>query len=134
MENDQKPSTTDNLSAQPLNLGELVSYQEGSIVSKTIMDKNAGSLTLFAFAEGQRLSEHTAPFDALVYLLEGEVDLTIAGNTVHAKGGEMVIMPANKPHALKAVKKCKMLLVMIRSKNRTEDIKPGKFNSPASAA
>src|SRR4030042_1009607 len=91
------------LLAKPEKLSELVSYQEGSIVSKTIMDKNAGTLTLFAFAEGQGLSEHMTPFEALVYLLEGEVELTISGNPLYVRSGEVVIMPANKPHALRAV-------------------------------
>ena len=90
-------------------------YQEGSVVSRTIVDKETGTVTLFAFDEGEGLSEHTAPFDALVYGLDGEVEITISGKVVQLKKGEMVIMPANKSHALKATKQFKMLLTMIRS-------------------
>lgn len=100
---------------EPAKLTDLVEYQEGSVVSRTIIDKKTGTLTLFAFDEGQRLSEHTAPFDALVYILDGEAEVTISGKVVMLKKGEMVMMPANHPHALKASKKFKMLLAMIRS-------------------
>ncbi len=102
------------VSAQPVRLVDLIDYQEGSVVSRTIVDKEAGTVTLFAFDEGQGLSEHTAPFDALVYTLDGEVEVTISGKAVQLKKGEMLIMPANKPHALKATKRFKMLLTMIR--------------------
>ena len=101
--------------SQAKKLVDLVDYQEGSVVSRTVIEKQTGNVTLFAFAEGQGLSEHTTPFDALVYIMDGESDVTISGNTVHLKAGEMVIMPANEPHALKAVKKFKMMLAMIRS-------------------
>ena len=101
--------------AQPVRLVDLVEYQEGSVVSRTIIDKDTGTVTLFAFDEGQGLSEHTAPFDALVYALDGEVKVTISGKTFPLKKGEMVIMPANQPHALKATKRFKMILTMIRS-------------------
>ncbi len=101
--------------AQVLRLTDLVDYQQGSVVSRTIIDKKTGTLTLFAFDEGQGLSEHTAPFDTLVYLIDGEAQITISGKAYHLTEGEMVIMPANEPHALKAVKKFKMLLVMIKS-------------------
>ena len=94
---------------------DLIDYQEGSVVSRTIIEKKVGTVTLFAFDEKQGLSEHTAPFDALVYLLEGEAEVTISGKPFHLKGGEMLIMPANQPHALKATHKFKMLLTMIRS-------------------
>ena len=94
---------------------DLVSYQPGSIVSRAIIDKDSGTLTLFAFDEGQGLSEHTAPFDALVYLLDGEAEITISGKPLNLKEGEMVIMPANQPHALRAIKRFKMMLVMIKS-------------------
>lgn len=97
-----------------LEMADLIEYQEGSVVSRTIIDQRTGTLTLFAFAVGQGLSEHTAPFDALVYLLDGEADITIAGQSYRLRKGEMIIMPANKPHALKAIDKFKMLLVMIR--------------------
>ncbi len=92
-----------------------IQYQTGSVVSKEIVRKDTGTVTLFAFDQGQGLSEHTAPFDALVYILDGEAKITISGNPVQVKAGEMIIMPANEPHALQAVQKFKMLLVMIRS-------------------
>jgi len=94
---------------------ELIDYQEGSVVSRVILETETGTVTLFAFAEGQGLSEHTAPFDALVHLLDGEAEVTISGQSLHVQEGELVIMPANKPHALKAVTKFKMLLTMLRS-------------------
>ena len=94
---------------------DLVDYQKGSVVSRTILEKETGTVTLFAFDQGQGLSEHTAPYDALVYILDGEADITISGRTHQLSVGEMIIMPANEPHALKAVKKFKMLLIMIRS-------------------
>lgn len=106
---------SDNLLGQSVKLIDLVSYHEGSIVSRTIIDKTTGTLTLFAFAEGQGLSEHTAPFDALVYLLDGEAEVTISSKALHLKEGDMVVMPANEPHALRAIKKFKMMLVMIKS-------------------
>jgi len=113
-EQDKKRIGADNV-AQVFKLIDLVSYQEGSVVSRTLIDKKTGTLTLFAFAEGQGLSEHTAPFDALVYLLDGEAEITISGRAFNLREGEMIIMPANEPHALKAIKKFKMMLVMIRS-------------------
>jgi quercetin dioxygenase-like cupin family protein len=93
----------------------MVAYQEGSVVSRTLIDKKVGTVTLFAFAVGQGLSEHTAPFDAMVYLLDGEADVSISGKPYHLKNGDMLIMPANKPHAMKATRDFKMLLVMVRS-------------------
>jgi len=96
-------------------LRDLLKYQEGSIVSRALIDKQAGTVTLFAFDARQGLSEHTAPYDALVHLLEGEADITIAGETLRVREGEMVIMPASKSHALKAITPFKMLLTMIRS-------------------
>ena len=105
----------DNLLAQVLMAADLVDYQAGAVVSRTILEKGTGTLTLFAFGEGQGLSEHTAPFDALVYVLDGEAEVTISGKTLRLSKEEMVIMPANQPHALKAIKKFKMMLVMIRS-------------------
>jgi len=101
--------------AQVMNLAGMVAYQEGSVVSRTLIDKKVGTVTLFAFAVGQGLSEHTAPFDAMVYLLDGEADVSISGKPYHLKNGDMLIMPANKPHALKATRDFKMLLVMVRS-------------------
>jgi quercetin dioxygenase-like cupin family protein len=102
------------LAAQPANLSNLIEYQEGSVVSRTIIDKNAGTVTLFAFDQGEGLSEHTAPYDALVYILDGEAEVTISGKLIKMKKDELTIMPANEPHALSAVTKFKMLLVMIR--------------------
>ena len=103
------------LMGRAIRLVDLADYQEDSVVSRTIIDKKAGTVTYFAFDEGQGLSEHTAPFDAMVYLIEGEAEIVISGKPIHVKGGEMVIMPANKPHALRAVKNFKMILTMIRS-------------------
>ncbi len=94
---------------------ELVKYQENSIVSKLLMNKDTGSVTLFAFDKGQQLSEHTAPFDALVYILAGEAEIRISGEKFLLEEGKMIIMPANKPHAVSAVKKFKMMLIMIKS-------------------
>lgn len=102
------------LYARAMNMAALIEYQDGTVVSRTIIDRKTGTVTLFAFDRGQGLSEHTAPFDALVYLLDGEAQITISGTPLKVKEGEMVIMPANQPHALKALKPFKMLLVMIR--------------------
>ncbi len=102
------------LIGEPVRLKELVNYQEGAVVSRTIIDKKTGTVTLFAFDKEQGLSEHTAPFDALVYIIEGEVDVIISGKSYHLKEGEMIIMPANQPHALRAVERFKMILIMIR--------------------
>lgn len=95
-------------------LKDLLSYQEHSVVSREIIRKPAGTITVFAFDEEEGLSEHTAPFDAIVYLLEGEAEIAIDRKPHRVKEGEMIVMPANKPHALKAIKKFKMLLVMIK--------------------
>lgn len=103
------------LAAKAVKLADLADYQDGSVVSREIISKKTGTVTLFAFDKTQGLSEHTAPYDALVYLLDGEADITISGKTLRLKAGEMVIMPANQPHALKAVARFKMLLTMIRS-------------------
>lgn len=101
--------------AQPNNLSNLINYQEGAVVSRTLIDKKAGTVTLFAFDQNQGLSEHTAPFDAMVIILEGTVEVTIAGNPVTLKQGETTIMPAGKTHALSAVTRFKMLLIMIKA-------------------
>lgn len=93
---------------------ELINYSKGSIVSKTLIDRKSGTLTIFAFDRGQGLSEHVAPYDAVVEILDGEALITIAGRELKAKSGDMVIMPANIPHALKAEHRFKMLLTMIR--------------------
>ncbi len=96
-------------------LVDMIGYQEGAVVSRTLIDKEAGTVTLFAFDQGQGLSEHTAPYDAMVHVLEGEAKVTISGKPIMVKQGEMTIMPASKPHALFAVTKFKMLLTMVRS-------------------
>jgi len=96
-------------------LVDLIAYQEGAVVSREIVNKATGTVTLFAFAERQGLSEHTAPFDALVHVLEGEVEITISGTKHLVSAGEGIIMPAGQPHALRGVTRFKMLLVMIRS-------------------
>ena len=101
-------------SAQVLKIAELVDYQDGSVVSRIVVKAETGSVTLFAFDEGQELSEHTAPFDALVHVLDGDVAIKISGTPFQLKRGEGIIMPANEPHAVKAVKKFKMLFTMIR--------------------
>lgn len=103
------------LIGQPLVLAGLVQYQPGAVVSRTLIDKQIGTLTLFAFGEGQGLSEHTAPYDAFVQLLDGAADITIAGKVQRVSAGEIIIMPANVPHALRAAGPFKMLLVMIRA-------------------
>ena len=104
-----------NLISKVTRLTDLANYQEDSIVSRTIINKKTGTVTLFAFDEGQGLSEHTAPFDALVYILDGDAEITISGKPLRLKEGEMIIMPANEPRAVKAAKKFKMILIMIRS-------------------
>jgi len=97
------------------NLVNLVDYQDGAVVSKEVIKKEKGTVTVFAFDKGQGLSEHTAAFDALVYICEGKAQVSIAGKVHPLKAGEAIIMPANKPHALKAVERFKMLLVMIKA-------------------
>jgi len=109
-----KTKTT--LKGKALELKSLIGYSRASIVSQTLIDKPAGTLTLFAFDAGQGLSEHTAPYDAVVQILEGEAELVIGGKPVKAGAGRTVIMPARIPHAVRAVKKFKMLLTMIRQK------------------
>ena len=96
-------------------LTNLVNYQNDSVVSKTLIKKETGTVTLFAFDQGQGLSEHTAPFDALVCVLDGEVEIMISGNPYVLKMGEMIILPVNEHHSLKAIKKFKMMLTMIKS-------------------
>jgi quercetin dioxygenase-like cupin family protein len=104
----------DILKADVTKLVSLVAYQSGSVVSKQIIAKPTGSVTLFAFDNGEGLSEHTAPFDAMVHILDGEAKITVAQVDYTVKSGEMIIMPANEPHALFAVERFKMMLVMIR--------------------
>ena len=107
---------TDNqLLIQQENLELKIAYQPGAVVSKTIIGKKTGTVTLFAFDEGQALSEHTAPYDAMVYMVDGSALVTVEGKEITMRKGEMVILPANKPHALRALTQYKMLLVMIKS-------------------
>jgi quercetin dioxygenase-like cupin family protein len=101
--------------SEAMNLNEMIDYQQDSVVSRTVIKKKTGTVTLFAFDQGQALSEHTAPFDAMAYIIDGAAEITVSSKTFHLKAGEMIIMPANEPHALKAVKKYKMLLIMIKS-------------------
>ena len=103
------------VAGRALTMTDLIAYQEGSVVSRTLIDKKIGTLTVFAFGEGQGLSEHTVPYDAFIQILDGEAEVTIAGTVHHLTAGEMIIMPADRPHLLKAVKRFKMLLVMIRA-------------------
>ncbi len=93
----------------------LIDYQEGSVVSRTLIEKETGTVTLFAFDKGEGLSEHTAPFDAMVCVLDGTVEIAVSGKPATVKQGEMLILPANEPHALKAVNRFKMMLIMIKS-------------------
>ena len=99
---------------QVKNLSDLVKYQENAVVSSEILKKNAGTVTVFAFDKDQGLSGHTAPFDALVNIMDGRAEVSISGKLFTVKEGEMIVMPANKPHSLKAMEKFKMLLVMIK--------------------
>lgn len=102
------------MDTQVIELAGLLDYQDGSVVSREIIKKKTGTVTVFAFDEGQGLSEHTAPFDALVYLLDGEAEVIISGKSFRVRTGEMIVMPPDEPHALKAVKRFKMMLIMIR--------------------
>lgn len=103
------------LLGQTMNLAGLVDYQTGAVVSRTVVDKQAGTVTAFSFDDGQGLSEHIAPYDALVYVMDGAVEVTIDDQPHRVEQGEMIIMPAHLPHALRALTRFKMLLVMIRS-------------------
>lgn len=98
-----------------LDLNGLASYQDGSVVSRTLLDRKIGTITLFAFDSGQGLSEHTAPYDAFVQVFDGAAEITIDGIVHKVSSGEILIMPANVPHSLKAVERFKMMLVMIRA-------------------
>lgn len=101
--------------AEVVRLIDLVNYQEGSVVSRALVNRATATVTLFAFDEGQSLSEHTAPFDALAHVLEGEAEIVVSGKPLRTTAGEAVLMPANQPHSLKALSRFKMLLTMIRS-------------------
>jgi quercetin dioxygenase-like cupin family protein len=114
-EQKNKPSVLESCLAKPAALADLVGYADDSIVSKTIIDKSVGTITLFAFDKGQKLSEHTAPYDAAVQMLDGRADLTIGGKLTNVSAGQIIIMPAGVPHAVAAKEKFKMLLTMIRA-------------------
>jgi quercetin dioxygenase-like cupin family protein len=103
----------ENLSEQILNPKDLIAYQEGSVVSRMIVYKKSGTITLFAFDANEGLSEHTAPFDAIALIIDGEAEVSIQKNQYALKEGQMIIMPANKPHALHAQQRFKMMLTMI---------------------
>jgi quercetin dioxygenase-like cupin family protein len=106
------------LKAEILKIADLAAYQDGAVVSRQITKEEAGNVTLFAFDQGQELSEHTAPYDALVHLLDGEAEIKISGQPYHLKAGDAILMPANQPHAVKATQKFKMLLTMIRKQDK----------------
>ena len=115
MKNHQQLKAAGKLGVLPHRIVGLIDYQAYAVVSREILKAKTGTVTLFAFDEGQGLSEHTAPFDALVQVLDGEAEITVSGKSHKVEAGELIIMPANKPHALKAVRRFKMMLVMIRS-------------------
>ncbi len=111
----KKNEQKEDLLGKALKAKDLVGYDKGAVVSRTIIQKKTGTVTIFSFDKGQGLSEHTAPFDAMVEILDGEAEIRISGKPSKVKAGEFIIMPAGKPHSLKAVNKFKMALVMIRS-------------------
>lgn len=115
MEPSKDSARFEQLVAAPAALAGLVEYQTGAVVSKTLISKKTGTVTLFAFDEGQSLSEHSAPFDATICLLDGEAEMTVSGKPFRVRAGEIVILPANDPHSVRAVSRFKMLLIMIRS-------------------
>src|SRR5512138_2738613 len=104
-----------NLQGKPIHLTELLNYQKDAVVSREIIRKETGTVTIFAFDKGEGLSEHTAPFDAMVQIVDGKAEITISGNKNILEKGDMIIMPANEPHALTALEKYKMVLTVIRS-------------------
>jgi len=107
-------ASREELLGKVLSLKDLVAYQDGTVASRMIISREAGNITLFSFDEGEGLSEHTAPFDAVVTILEGECEVWVAGETHTLREGETIIFPANRPHALSAVTRFKMMLTMIR--------------------
>jgi quercetin dioxygenase-like cupin family protein len=115
MEHGAKDQSVKELMAQAATLVNLVDYQKGAVVSRTIINRKTGTVTLFAFDKEQGLSEHAAPFDALVQIIEGEAEIVISGKPLRLKEGEITIMPANEPHALKAIERFKMILTMVKS-------------------
>ena len=106
---------SEELKAKTLKVEDLIEYQEGAVVSREIIRKGTGTVTIFAFDKGEGLSEHTAPFDAMVQVIDGKAEITISGNKNILEKGDMIIMPANEPHALNALERFKMVLTMIRS-------------------
>ncbi|OPY27268.1 MAG: Cupin domain protein [Methanocella sp. PtaU1.Bin125] len=110
-----KKAGGNSLIGRPVDLAGLVEYQDGSVVSREVLNKPTGTITIFSFDQGEGLSEHVAPFDATVVILDGEAEITIEGKPNRVKAGEFIIMPGGKPHALKAITRYKMLLIMIRS-------------------
>ena len=114
MEDEREKTCMKELIAQPTQVNTLFDYQHASVVSRTIIDKKTGTVTFFAFDKGQGLSEHTSPYDALVHVLDGEAEIIISGRPLKVGAGEMIIMPSHKPHALRAIKQFKMMLVLIR--------------------
>jgi quercetin dioxygenase-like cupin family protein len=105
----------EDIKGKVLKTADLIEYQEGSVVSREIIRKDTGTVTIFAFDKREGLSEHTAPFDAMVQIIDGKAEIIISGNKNILEAGEMIMMPANEPHALKALEKYKMILTMIRS-------------------
>jgi quercetin dioxygenase-like cupin family protein len=105
----------EDIKGRAMALAGMVEYHTGSVVSRTVIDNPSGSITLFAFEKGEGLSEHTAPFDAALYLIEGDADVTISGKSQPVTAGDLIILPAHSPHALRALTRFKMLLVMIKS-------------------
>jgi quercetin dioxygenase-like cupin family protein len=115
MSSQHVPSKREMPIAEVVRLIDLVNYQDGAVVSRTLVNRTTATVTLFAFDDGQGLSEHTAPFDAVAHLLEGEAEIVVSGKPLRTTAGEAVLMPANQPHSLKALSRFKMLLTMIRS-------------------
>jgi len=115
-DHEERKGTDQKLLANPFSYNELVTYQEGSVVSRALIDKNEGTVTVFAFDAGQRLSTHSAPFDALLEVIDGTGVITIDGRDYVMKSGQQIIMPANHPHAVTAKERFKMVLIMIRAK------------------
>jgi quercetin dioxygenase-like cupin family protein len=117
MEPKKKPSKTKEDLSVTHNLTNLIEYQKGSVVSRTLINRKTGTITLFSFDKGEGLSEHIAPFDAMVLVLDGTAEINISGKANIVKGGEMIVLPVGKPHSLKAIEKFKMILIMIKSDN-----------------
>ena len=115
MSKNKKSQTAPKIAAQAVELSGLVAYQADAVVSRTLIDKEVGTVTLFAFDANQGLSEHTAPYDALVYVFDGKAEVTISGKPVQLENGMVTLMPAGKPHAVKALTQFKMMLIMVRS-------------------